>query len=189
MKYLDIVDENGCPTGTVVSRDDAHEKGIRHRTAHVWIIRGGDQGQTEILLQKRSEEKDSFPGMFDTSSAGHVPAGQQVLESAIREMQEELGIHAKPEQMRFIGTFCIRYEKVFHGKLFRDHEFTHVYLYEGPVGTLTLQASEISDACWFDLEKVWSEIQSGDRHRFCVPVEGLKILRDFLLKSGKYNKK
>ena len=35
MEYFDIVDENGNPTGEIVSRDEAHDKGIRHRTAHV----------------------------------------------------------------------------------------------------------------------------------------------------------
>ena len=40
MEYLDIVDDKGNPTGDIVSRDEAHDKGIRHRTAHVWIIFG-----------------------------------------------------------------------------------------------------------------------------------------------------
>ena len=39
MEYLDVVDENGVPTGQIVERIMAHEKGIRHRTSHVWIFR------------------------------------------------------------------------------------------------------------------------------------------------------
>ena len=74
MKYYDIVDENGLPTGKTVSREEAHQMGIPHRTSHVWIFRLSETGY-DILLQKRSEEKDSFPGIFDTSSAGHIPAG------------------------------------------------------------------------------------------------------------------
>ena len=46
----------------------------------------------ELLLQKRSHDKDSFPDCYDISSAGHVPAGSSVLDSAIRELSEELGI-------------------------------------------------------------------------------------------------
>jgi hypothetical protein len=38
MEYLDIVDENGNPTGEKVERAYAHKNGIRHRTAHVWIL-------------------------------------------------------------------------------------------------------------------------------------------------------
>ena len=76
MEYLDLVDEKGNPTGEVVGRDRAHRDGFLHRTAHVWIVRTLN-GRTQILLQKRSLKKESFPGMFDTSSAGHIPAGSE----------------------------------------------------------------------------------------------------------------
>lgn len=39
MEILDIVDEHGIPTGKTVERTFAHEQGILHRTAHVWIVR------------------------------------------------------------------------------------------------------------------------------------------------------
>ncbi len=183
MEYLDIVDETGTPTGEIVSRDAAHRDGIRHRTAHVWVVRNrSNEGRGyEILLQKRSEEKESFPGMYDTSSAGHIPAGDEPLESALRELKEELGIAAAPEDLRFAGTFRIRYEKEFHGSLFRDNEVTSVYIYDRPVEIekLVLQESEVSQVRWFGLEDVWDEIRRS-RERFCVPKEGLAILRDCL---------
>ena len=183
MEYFDIVDENGRPTGEIVSREEAHQKGVPHRTAHVWIVRRGPRGY-EILLQKRSPEKDSFPGMYDTSSAGHIPAGDEPPESAVRELREELGIEAAPGDLRFVGTFHIRYEKLFHGRMFRDNEFANVYVYTGPVGEVTLQESEVSEVQWFDLDAVWEEIQS-DRRRFCVPKPGLEVLRRYLaLESG-----
>lgn len=181
MEYLDIVDESGNPTGKVISRDEAHRRGILHRTAHVWVVRKNGGG-TEILLQRRSEEKESFPGLFDTSSAGHIPAGEEPLPSALRELSEELGITAAPQQLHPAGDFRIRYEKVFHGKLFRDNEVTKVYVYCEPVDIkcLTLQKSEVSEVRWFDPEMVWKEIQSGDRSRFCVPEAGLEVLMRWL---------
>ncbi len=90
MEFFDIVDEKGIPTGETIERTQAHKKGVRHRTAHIWIIREQD-GKAQLLLQKRSAEKDSFPGRFDTSSAGHIQAGDEPEESAIRELYEELG--------------------------------------------------------------------------------------------------
>ena len=178
MEFFDIVDENGRPTGEIVSREEAHQKGVPHRTAHVWIVRRGLRGY-EILLQKRSPEKDSFPGMYDTSSAGHIPAGDEPPESAVRELREELGIEAAPGDLRFVGTFHIRYEKLFHGRMFRDNEFANVYVYTGPLGELKLQESEVSEVRWFDLDAVWEEIQT-DRRRFCVPKPGLAVLRRYL---------
>ena len=90
-EFLDIVDENSQPTGERIDREIAHAEGIWHRTAHVWIARK-KKGKIEILLQKRAEHKSSFPGCYDISSAGHIPAGDEYKVSAIRELKEELGI-------------------------------------------------------------------------------------------------
>ena len=179
-EMFDVCDEYGIPTGETVSRSVAHRDGIPHRTAHVWIIRKTAAGY-DILLQKRSMEKDSFPGLYDTSSAGHIPAGEEPLPSALRELKEELGIEARPEELAFAGTFHIRYEKVFHGGLFRDNETASVFVYQGTVDAeaLTLQESEVESVAWFDLETVYTEIQTS-RDRFCVPKEGLEVLRDYL---------
>ena len=180
MEYLDVCDEFGMPTGAVVERGRAHREGIRHRTAHVWILRR-QEGRTEILLQKRSQSKDSFPGLYDTSSAGHVPAGDEPLASALRELEEELGLHAEAEDLRFIGTIENIYERRFRGALFRDNEFCRVYVYTRPVETsaLRLQADEVERVDWFELEAVRREIEHS-RERFCVPRESLNLLRRFV---------
>ena len=88
-EILDIVDEQGRPTGQTVPRTVAHAEGIRHRTSHVWIVRR-HAGRIEVLLQMRCQAKDSFPGCYDISSAGHIPAGCDYVESALRELREEL---------------------------------------------------------------------------------------------------
>ena len=180
MEYFDIVDDNGLPTGTTVSRDMAHRYGIQHRTAHVWIVKRKTSGY-DILLQKRSHNKDSFPGLYDTSSAGHIPAGDEPLESAIRELKEELGINAAPEQLSYAGLFHGQYEKEFHGQIFRDNEIARVFVYDEPVEieNLTLQETEVEAIRWFDLDEVWTEIQHS-RDRICVPIGGLKVLREYL---------
>ena len=66
MEIFDIVDAEGSPTGQTVDRETAHREGIRHRTAHIWVIRERD-GRYQVLLQKRSMNKDSFPGRYDTA--------------------------------------------------------------------------------------------------------------------------
>ena len=83
MEYFDIIDEQGRLTGETAERSVAHRLGLRHRTAHVWVIRHEPDG-IRVLLQQRSLNKDSFPGQWDTSSAGHIPAGSEPLESALR---------------------------------------------------------------------------------------------------------
>ena len=180
MECLDIVDEHGTPTGETIARDIAHRDGILHRTAHVWIVRK-KPGGFDVLLQKRSGDKESFPGMYDTSSAGHIPVGVDYEDSAIRELEEELGIKATVDQLNYAGMFRIQYEKEFHGRMFKDNEVTRVFVYEEPVDieTLTLQKSEVEEVRWFDLDEVVEEIKTS-RERFCMPSEGLKRLVNYL---------
>ena len=180
MEIFDVCDENGLPTGERVERSVAHAKGILHRTAHVWIIRMQD-GRCEVLLQKRSAQKDSYPGMYDTSSAGHIQAGKEPLESALRELEEELGIKAREEELSFIGYFRTRYEEEFHGKPFRDNEMISVFVYCQPVeiSDLVLQKSEVEEVRFFDIDAVYQEIWAGS-DRFCVNPEGMKLLMEYL---------
>ena len=186
MEILDICNEDGIPTGKTVSRETAHRDGILHRTAHVWIVRK-KAGGYDVLLQKRSLRKESFPGLYDTSSAGHIPSGEEPLPSALRELKEELGIAAQPSDLMFAGMFRIQFEKEFHGKPFRDKEVTSVFVYREPVRIdgLTLQKSEVDEVRWFDLEDVYREIQTT-RERFCVPSAGLRVLKDFLAENPSF---
>lgn len=178
MELFDVVDEHGTPTGEIIERTEAHEKGIRHRTAHIWVARKLD-GKVQLLLQKRSAEKDSFPGRFDTSSAGHIQAGDEPKESAVRELREELGIEAQESQLQFAGCFHIKYEKEFHGKMFRDNEVSFVYMYTEPVevSTLTLQKEEVECVEWFDMEELDRALQPPRDNKFCVPSEGFQIAK------------
>lgn len=177
MEYFDICDEAGMPTGEIVERSVAHRDGIRHRTAHIWVVRQNN-GRIEVLLQKRSMNKDSFPGCYDTSSAGHIQAGDEPLESAIRELSEELGINARPSDLSVLGHFSAVYQKEFHGGIFKDNEYVNVYVYNGDVDidTLTIQKEELEEVRWFELKEVISECANHNK-RFCVPRESLDILK------------
>jgi 8-oxo-dGTP pyrophosphatase MutT (NUDIX family) len=141
-------------------------------------------GRWQVLLQKRSLIKDSFPGRFDTSSAGHIQAGDEPLESAIRELEEELGIVASPEQLEFAGTFRIQYEKEFHNKIFKDNEiaFVYVYLRKVDIDEISVQEEELECVEWFDLDETYKECLAHNQ-KFCVPVKGLETARDYLNKG------
>ena len=38
-EYIDVFDENNNPIGEIKEKQQAHEDGNFHRTAHVWIIK------------------------------------------------------------------------------------------------------------------------------------------------------
>ena len=85
---LEIVDRNGKVIG-LAKRSELHGNPLLiHRVVHVLVF----DARGRLLLQKRSLKKDIAPGKWDTSVGGHVNPGEDILEAAIREMKEELGI-------------------------------------------------------------------------------------------------
>ena len=183
MELLDIVDEKGNPTGETVPREVAHREGIRHRTAHVWIFRRRG-GVVQILLQKRSDNKDSDPGCYDISSAGHVQAGDEFLPSAIRELKEELGIEAGEEDLEFAGYHKGYMEEMFYGRMFRDSEVSAVYVYSKPVDAdrLTLQKEEVESVMWMGLGQC---VEAVRNHRIpnCIYLDELEMIEGYLCRS------
>ena len=53
----------------------------------------------QVYIQRRSRSKDRHPGKLDSSAAGHVDPGETYEETAIRELQEELGIQAEVKEI------------------------------------------------------------------------------------------
>lgn len=68
MEYLDILDEKGNKTGEVKPRQEVHSKGYWHKGVHIWII----NSKKELLVQRRSANKDVYPNKLYISVAGHV---------------------------------------------------------------------------------------------------------------------
>lgn len=173
LELFDVIDENGNKTGVVKERGVAHEEGALHATVHTWIVRLNEKSGYDVLLQKRSACKDSNPGSYDISSAGHVEAGAEYLESAIREMKEELGIQARADQLTLVGQHRGQFEAVFHGRMFRDNELSMVYLYQEPVECekLILQESEVESVIWMDFEECRKKIHDQTIDNCIYPEE------------------
>lgn len=172
MEILDVVDEYGNPTGETVERSRAHAEGIAHRTAHVWLVRKKDR-HLQILLQKRSAQKDSFPDCYDISSAGHIPAGVDFVPSALRELQEELGVTVRPEELILCGQRRFCFERVFHGKLFRDNQVSNVYLLweDREEKDFVLQKEEVSEVRWFDFADCLCKVEKNEIPHCIFPEE------------------
>lgn len=177
MEYLDVVDENGVPTGEIVDRQTAHREGKRHRTAHLWLLRRRE-GRVQLLLQKRSAEKDSYPGCYDISSAGHIPAGTDYIPSALRELREELGLEAEPEELILCGVRRFEYQSLFHGRPFHDNQVSRVYAVWRDVEPeeLTLQPEEVSEVLWMDYEVCREGVRQSSFPN-CIRPDELEMLK------------
>lgn len=139
MELVDVLDENGEPTGEVKARKAVHRSGELHRTVHVWIM----NSQKEVLLQKRAQRKNTHPGLWDMACAGHIVHGDTSLETAVKEIREELGVDIPPSDITYI--FSIRSRYVHNSGRTVDYELHDVYgvRMDIPLSAFVLQAEEV----------------------------------------------
>jgi isopentenyldiphosphate isomerase len=176
MELLDIVDEYGMPIGETVVREAAHRNGIRHRTSHVWLLRI-HKGKIQVLLQKRSLHKDSYPGCYDISSAGHIPAGDGFLESALRELKEELGVDASTDELIYCGQRRFEFREMFHGQEFRDNQVSNVYAIwrDMQAEEFSVQRSEVDSVLWIDWDKCMDMVKNTTAPH-CIWIDELEMI-------------
>jgi 8-oxo-dGTP pyrophosphatase MutT (NUDIX family) len=90
---LRLVDSAGGDRDVVSPRWLCHLLGLRHRCVHVLLLWPGERLGRVFVLQIRNWAKSDSPGHLDISVGGHVTDGPQaVVDSAYREMKEELGL-------------------------------------------------------------------------------------------------
>lgn len=120
-EFFDIYSDKGELTGEIISRSQVHRQGLWHRSVHIWIV-----NKDKVLLQKRSESKESFPGKWDISAAGHISVGEEPCECAVRELQEEIGVDVSCQDLRYL--FTLKNQVVLNNGTFLDNEINDVFL-------------------------------------------------------------
>ena len=173
MEYFDILNEDGTRTGKIKERSLVHRDGDLHGSVRIYIFRKRyNSKKIEILLQKRSDNKDSFPGCFDVSSAGHVDVGEEFIDAAVRELKEELGIEAQKEDFIFLFTQKLMAKDVFHGSIFVSNEINNVYVLKDNVDVsyIHYEEDEIQDILWMDTKELLCNLQNANK-KFCISLE------------------
>ncbi len=180
IEYIDIVDDQGKPTGEVISKDEAHRLGKWHLTAHVWIY----NSKGEILFQKRALVKSTFPGLWDISVAGHISTGESAEVGAYREILEEIGLDIDVKDLEKVFVFK---ESHYHEKMdWYNNEFHHVYLYkfDGSVDGLKLQVEEVEAVRFLSLQGFKDELSDSEMSKMFIsnPEYYDKIIKEISLK-------
>lgn len=140
MELLDIVDESDRVVGQAF-RDEIHSRGLIHRSTHMLLF----DSSGKLFFQRRSFQKDNDPGLWDSSAAGHVDAGESYLVCAVRELREELGIEVDDKDLTELFKLPPREDTGF--------EFATVFSLCSDQ-ELTLNPEEIIDGKWLELGDV-----------------------------------
>ena len=141
-EMFDVYDIDGNYLG-IKSKSFCHSEnpGCYHKPVWIWII----NSKNEILIQKRSSQKKKSPNKWDMPSAGHVNAGESIIDGAIRETKEELGIDTKENDYEFIKEYINE----------KGHELAQIYLLklDKNIDDFILQKEEVAEVKWVNLDE------------------------------------
>ena len=96
-ELFDVVDDDDIVIGTL-PRSQVHAQRLQHRAVSIFVL----NRRGELLIHRRSANKDEYPLLFTSSASGHVTAGETYDETAPRELMEELGLTAS---LRLLAKF------------------------------------------------------------------------------------
>jgi len=157
VELLDILDEDGNFTGEVRTRKEAHQLGLWHRTVHVWV----NNSRGQLLIQQRAFDRETSPGKWDISAAGHISAGRDSQSSALMEVNEELGISLDPGEPEFLFTVKRPMRRVGD---YNIQDFNDVYLVKKDieVAAITLQEEEVAEILWIPFVRLEERVNAND---------------------------
>ncbi len=159
-ELVDIIDPvSNKRTGKSVMKSVAHAQGIWHPAVHVWIY----NSKGEVLLQHRAKCKKLFPDKWDISVGGHVGFKEKIVDVAVREVKEEIGLSISKTDLKKVFSF--KWHVLANDGII-NNEFVTVFLleYNGLVKDLVLQKEEVDDARFFTIPFLKKEIVNNDAY-------------------------
>lgn len=151
-EVLEIVDENGVSTKEFATREYVHKNHLFHNEVALWII---DKDSKQVLVQRRSKLKKQNPNKI-ALCAGHVVAGETIIEGLRKEAFEEIGIDIDKFDVKEILRVK-RQEK-------NNYCFSYHYciLKKIPIKKFKIQEEELSEVFYMDYEKLKAMIKNSD---------------------------
>lgn len=118
-----------------------------------------DECSLKLLI--RSMTKDTFPGRWDISSAGHVEAGKSIVETARAECAEELGMDVQDAELEGKLAFVIPAEQFDMGGC---NAYEHVFFLVRDASTteFALGTAEVTEVQWMDAKQLVHDLRTGN---------------------------
>ncbi len=145
-EYLEIFDENNNTLNKSKERSIVHKQGLWHREVCIWIINEKNQ----VLIQKRASTKILGANKWSLC-AGHVIYGESLIEGAVREVMEEVGIpNLSPSDLKL---FHVRKSEYDNGEIKNNHyKYCYILKTNLKLEDYTIQEEELSEIKYVDLE-------------------------------------
>ena len=147
MEYLDLFDKNRNPLGRMVERKALLSKDEYILAVGIWVV----NSRNEILVTQRALTKSFMPGKWE-NTGGHVMAGEDAVSAVIRELREETGLIAIPQDIEYLGTATV-------WPYFGDNYCVRMDL---DIRQIVLCEDETIDAKWVSLPEFKQMVESGE---------------------------
>ncbi|HZM63549.1 MAG TPA: NUDIX domain-containing protein [Candidatus Saccharimonadales bacterium] len=98
VERYDVLNRFGKRTGLILPRGEVHKRGEWHGGVHIWPTDG-----VHVLLAYRDAGKILMGGKRDML-AGHLAAGEEPVEGAVREVGEEVGKNISEDDLHYFAT-------------------------------------------------------------------------------------
>lgn len=138
MELNDIYDKDRNRTGRTHRRGTPWKKGEYGLVVCVWVY----DGKGNLLLTRRAPEK-SFAGTWE-NSGGAAQAGETSLQAVTRELFEETGICAQPEEFELLSSG--RDKNAFYDFYCLKRDI--------PIEQVVLQPGETDGVQWASFDKI-----------------------------------
>lgn len=154
MELWDLLNERGEKTGKTMIRGERLRLGQFHLVVHIWVTDSAGR----LLIQRRADHLQLMPGIW-AITGGSAIHGEDSVTAARRELREELGIEAAPEELERIG------------RLRRRNSFSDLWLVRRDVKRqeLSLQREEVADARWVTRGELLKMVRERAFHNYGRP--------------------
>ena len=146
MELWDLYDAERKPLGRTHVRGEEFAEGEYYVCCEIWVI----NSEGKFLTTKRHPDKKA--GNQWEFVGGGTFAGETTLQSAVRELQEETGIKAEEQDLKFLSTYA-------HNNYFMD---IYVLKSDVEIGSIVLQPEEAIDVKWATGDEIQAMIDAGE---------------------------
>lgn len=148
-ELLDLVNKQDEVIGTILRSEYGRlvEENLGYIRSVEMLIQN-DAGK--LWIPKRTADKKIAPNGLDYSMGGHVGSGEGYIESALREIKEELNLDLAPDDLQFIAKFeptIIPYFRALY--IYRSNE------------TPNYNPDDFVSADWLSPDEIVAQIDSG----------------------------
>jgi isopentenyldiphosphate isomerase len=137
-ELVDIVDDDDNVIA-IVTRSEMRARRLQHRSVGIAVF----STDGRLLIHRRNESKDIWPGWWDIAAGGVVASGETYEDAAQRELAEELGV--VDVEIECLGQS--RYVDDELAALCRGYRVVH----DGP---FTFADGEVAEARWVTFDEL-----------------------------------